>query len=65
MDSGFYYHVYLIKKYFEILYMEQGGVVLFSKNRACKVFGIDTVRLKMFDDCEFLLYNVRYVPKLR
>ena len=45
--------------------MEQGGLVLFGKNRACKVFGIGTVRLKMFDDREFLLYDVRYVPKLR
>ena len=44
--------------------MLQCGVVRFGDNKACKVHGIGTVRLKMFDDHELLIYNVRYIPEL-
>lgn len=32
---------------------------------ACKVYGIGTVKLKRFDDHNFFLCNVRYVPELK
>lgn len=44
--------------------MEQDGVVHFVNNKASKFHGICMVKLKIFDDCEFLLYIMRYVPKL-
>lgn len=45
--------------------LEQDGVVILGDNKTCKVHGICTVRLKMFDDCNFILYNVRYIPMLK
>lgn len=53
------------KEYFETLKLEQGGIVLLGENKACKVHGIGMIKLKMFDDHEFLLHNMRYVPDLR
>lgn len=45
--------------------LEQGGTTLLCDNKACKVYGIGTLRLKMFDDREILLHRVRYVLDLR
>lgn len=45
--------------------LEEGGVVYLFYNKASKVHGIGTVRLKMFNHREFLLHNLRYVPKLK
>lgn len=42
--------------------MGQCGVVFFGDNKACKVFRIGTVKLKIFDDRDFLLHSVGYVP---
>lgn len=44
--------------------LEQGGVALLGDNKVCKVHGINAVKLKMFDDSEFIIYNMRYVQKL-
>lgn len=65
MDLGYSYHMFLTKEYFEILKMEKGGVVLFGANKTYKVYSIDTIILKMFDDHEFLLHNVSYILELR
>lgn len=51
----------LKKEYLETLNMEEGVVVHLSDNEACKVNGVGTLRLKMFNNHKFLLYNVRYV----
>ena len=52
-------------EYFETLKMVHGGVVRLGDNKACKVHGIGMVRLKMFDDRERLIHNVRYIPELK
>ena len=65
IDSGCSYHMCPRIEYFETLKMVQGGVVRLGDNKACKVHGIGTVRLKMFDDRELLIHNVRYVPELK
>lgn len=52
-------------EYFEALKLKQGVVVCLGGNKISKVYGIGTVILKMFDDCEFLLHNVRHVSKLK
>lgn len=38
---------------------------LLGENKACKVYGIGTIKLKIIDDHEILFNNVRYVPKFR
>lgn len=64
MDSSFSYQMYPKKIILETLKMDQGGVVLLGDNNSCKVYGIGTMRLKMFDNHEFLFHNVRYVLDL-
>lgn len=61
MDLGYSYSMSLKKEYFEVLWLKLGGVIRLSNNKTCKVYGIVTVRLKMFDNCNFLLLNMRYV----
>lgn len=52
-------------EYFETLKIEQGGVVCLGDNKACKVHGIVMIKLKMFDERELLIHNVRYVLELK
>lgn len=33
--------------------------------KTCLMHYVVTIRLKTFDGCEFLLYNVKYVHKMR
>ncbi|KAK2447548.1 secreted RxLR effector protein [Trifolium repens] len=65
MDSGCSYHICPRKEYFETLELKEGGVVRLGNNKACKVQGMGSIRLKMFDDRDFLLKNVRYIPELK
>jgi len=65
LDSGCSYHMCPRKEYFETLTLKEGGVVRLGNSKACKVQGMGTVRLKMFDGREFLLKDVRFVPKLK
>ncbi|CAJ2678716.1 unnamed protein product [Trifolium pratense] len=65
MDSGCSYHICPRKEYFETLELKEGGVVRLGNNKACKVQGMGTIRLKMYDDRDFLLKNVRYIPELK
>ncbi|RZB53427.1 Retrovirus-related Pol polyprotein from transposon TNT 1-94 [Glycine soja] len=44
---------------------ESAGTVLLGDNYPYKVQGIGTVRLNMFDNREYLLKNVRYIPELK
>lgn len=57
--------MYLRKQYFKTLEMEEDGNVRLKNNKAFKVYGISTVRLKIFDDYEFILHNLRYVSELK
>lgn len=41
--------------------LEEGEIVSFVNNKSCKVHGVGTTRLKMFNDCEFLLHNIRFL----
>jgi len=65
LDSGCSYHICLRKEYFERLELKEGGVVFLGNNKACKIQGMGIIRLKMFDDRDFLLKDVRYIPKLK
>lgn len=49
------------KKYFNTFELKEGGFVWLCI-KAYKVLGVKTIRLKMFYNCEFLLYIVGCVP---
>ena len=57
--------MYLVKEFFEILELKKGGVILLYNNKVCKVQGMGFVKLKMFDDQDMLLQEVRYVSELK
>lgn len=65
IDSSFFYHMCPRKKYFETLGLKESGVIWNGKKKVGKVHDIGIVKLKIFDNLEFLLHNERYVPKLK
>jgi hypothetical protein len=65
MDSGCSYHMCPNKDYFESLELKHGGLVLLGDDQPCIVQGIGTVRLRMYNNQDFLLKQVRYVSELR
>ena len=42
-----------------------GGNVLMGNNQSCKIEGIDTISMKMFDGIVRTLKDVRYIPTLK
>lgn len=54
-----------VKAWFENLIEIDGGHVILGNNKISKVLGIGTIRLKMFNDTEYLFQNIRYIPKLK
>ena len=65
LDSGCSFHVTPTKAWFESFVSVDNGHVLLGNNKACKVMGSGTIRLKMFDGTERVLKEVRYVPELK
>lgn len=55
----------LVKEYFETLELKADGVIQFGDNKTCEVHDIDIIRLKRFDNCAFLPFNVMYGPELK
>lgn len=62
MDSNFSDNMFPIKGYFYTLNLEKSGTGFIGDDKACKIYGIGTTILKMFNDREFILHNVRYIP---
>jgi len=54
-----------VKKFFDTLELKEGGIVLLEENKAYKGQSMWSIKLRIFDDCEMLLQEVRYVPKLK
>lgn len=50
MDSRCTYQMCPVKVFFKILELNKGGVVLLGKDKTCKLQGIRSIRLKMFDN---------------
>ena len=65
LDSGCSFHMTPNKSWFETYEQIDGGSVLLGNNKACKVIGLGTVRLKLHDGKERLLKEVRHVPELK
>lgn len=54
------------KDWFQFFQELNGKTVLLDNNKACKVAGLRSiVNIIMFDNCDPVLNNVRYVPELR
>lgn len=57
--------MFLRKQYFDTFKFEEGGLIYLGDNNAYKAHNIDSIILKMFDECEFIPHNVTYNPELR
>ena len=67
MDFRLWLYVYMTpnRDWFSTYEPMHKGVVLMSNNASCKVDGIETVRIKMFDGIVRTLGDVRCVPDLK
>ena len=65
LDYGCSFHMCPNKSFFKTFENVNGGKVLLGNNMACKVAGIGTISLKMFDNVTRDLHHVRYVPELK
>jgi len=65
MDSGCTYDMCLVNELFETLELKERCVVLLGNNKICKVQNTGSIILKMFNNQEILLQDVRYASKLR
>ena len=53
------------KSWFEEFNQHEAGMVLLGNNKPCKVQGIGSIRIKMYNGVEKVLERVRYIPKLK
>ncbi|PON54809.1 LOW QUALITY PROTEIN: Gag-Pol-related retrotransposon family protein [Trema orientale] len=65
MDSGCSYHMCPREDWFMDYQEVDGGKVLMGNNMACKVMGIGSISIRMFDGVTRILKNVRHVPELK
>ena len=65
LDSGCTFYMTPNKAWFEDLKQGDGRVVLLGNNKPCKVQGIGSVRIRMHNDTERVLTNVRFIPELK
>ena len=65
LDSSCTFHMCPNKSYFTSYQPCDGGMVLISNNSMCKVVGIETISLRMFDGVVRELTQVRFVPELK
>ena len=65
LDSGCSFHMCPNKEFFKTFESIDGGKVLLGNNLACKVTGMGTINIQMFDDKTRELKQVRYVPELK
>ncbi|KAL8494299.1 hypothetical protein ACS0TY_025194 [Phlomoides rotata] len=65
LDSGCSFHVCPNECWFKDLEKMNGGSVLLGNDQSCKVQGIWSIKIKMFDGAGRILSNVRFVPNLK
>ncbi|KAL8523239.1 hypothetical protein ACS0TY_013272 [Phlomoides rotata] len=65
LDSGCSFHMNPIREWFQDFQNQDGGSVLLGNDQTCRVKGISSVRIRMFDGVTRVRRNVRYVPDLR
>lgn len=65
LGSGCTFHMTSNEKWFVFYKQWDGGSVFMGNNHGCKVVGIGDVMLKLEDNREILLKNVRHIPEIR
>ncbi|KAK2978046.1 hypothetical protein RJ640_000707 [Escallonia rubra] len=65
LDSACSFHMCPHKEWFDCLTPCNGGTVLMGNDVVCKVMGIGTIKIKMFDGIVRTLGDVRYIPDLK
>ena len=64
LDSGCTFHMTPNKAFFQTFESVDGGNVTMGNNTTCKVVGVGSVKMRMFDGMVRALTDVRYVPGL-
>ena len=65
LDSGCSYHMTPNKDWFHTYRLVNTGSVLMGNDASCKVVGIGSIKIKMFDGVVRTLCDVRHIPELR
>ena len=65
LDSGCTFHMCPNRDWFSTNETMSKGIVLMGNNVSCKITGIGTVRIKMFDGFVRTLGDVRHIPDLK
>ncbi|KAG8485555.1 hypothetical protein CXB51_018931 [Gossypium anomalum] len=65
LDSGCTFHMSPNRDWFTTYETVSEGVVLMGNNASCKIVGVGTIKVKMFDGVVRTLSDVRYVPELK
>jgi hypothetical protein len=65
LDSGASNHMCLHRHWFITYQSIDDGIVYMGNDILCKVVGIGSIRIKMFDGTVKILTDVRHVPELR
>ncbi|KAG8477605.1 hypothetical protein CXB51_030323 [Gossypium anomalum] len=64
-DSGCTFHMSPNRDWFTTYETVSEGVVLMGNNASCKIAGVGTIKVKMFDGVVRTLSDVRHVPELK
>ncbi|KAG8478507.1 hypothetical protein CXB51_028390 [Gossypium anomalum] len=65
LDSGCTFHMSPNRDWFITYEMVSEGVVLMGNNTSCKITGVGTIKVKMFDGIVRTLSDVQHVPELK
>ncbi|KAG8498240.1 hypothetical protein CXB51_007432 [Gossypium anomalum] len=65
LDSGCTFHISPNQDWFTTYETVSKGVVLMGNNASCKIAGVGTIKVKMFDGVIRTLSDVRHVPELK
>ncbi|KAG8481491.1 hypothetical protein CXB51_026341 [Gossypium anomalum] len=65
LDSGCTFHMSPNWDWFTTYETVSEGVILMGNNASCKIAGVGTIKVKMFDGVVRKLSDVRYVPELK
>ncbi|KAG8485766.1 hypothetical protein CXB51_019104 [Gossypium anomalum] len=65
LHSGYNFHMSPNRDWFTTYETVSEGVVLMGNNASCKITGVGTIKVKMFDGVARTLSNVRHVPEFK
>ncbi|KAG8478679.1 hypothetical protein CXB51_028516 [Gossypium anomalum] len=65
LDSGYTFHMSPNRDWFTTYETVSEGVVLMRNNASCKIVGVGTIKVKMFDGVVRTLSGIRHVPELK